>query len=1152
MKVPTRSTKLLLSLILGLGGLGLIGLAASFRFSSLLSRPAKQTAPAQSNEKINSRPELTISATLPAEQSDTKRAASISSNAASNASTTLTPPNERNGQSSNEEALLETRAPHSGVNESAEAEGEKPGREDWFYEQRAYPLKAIPAGARFQAVEQLEALETRRRRLSAHETQAADPLIWTPLGPQPIGQGQTSGTPRVSVSGRISAVALHPQYNGTTNQTVYVGAAQGGVWRSTDNGANWTSLTDDQPSLAIGDIAIDPSNPNIIYVGTGEGNGAGDVYYGAGLLKSTDGGANWTLITGPVSAAPPNQPAFINASFTRLVIDPVVTSTIYACTRTGNTYGASGGSGAAPLGQRGLWKSTDSGQTWVNLDPTLSGGANSATDIIIDPLDHNRIYVGLLNLGIYRSTDGGATQPWEKLGGGLPASGYARVAFAYGPPISPSTNHTLYAAVAASGTSLGIYRSTDGGTTWTQTASTPTTGQATYNLALAVDPTDNSILYYGTQNNVYRSIDGGASWQNVGNGNGITGGLHADTHAIVVSPANRNTVFVGSDGGMWRTDNGPGQPIAWTTLNQTLNITQFQGVALHPTDPNLLIGGTQDNGTNRYNGTLSWFHSRGGDGGFALIDQSNPQVMYHTFFNRNNAGGQNAQIGPEISTNGGNSWQSRLCSGCSVQAGEFNPSDRVGFYAPMAQHIGFTGASGNVIYFGTHRLYRTADQGITWTGLGASTDGFGADLTRGSGRLSAITAHPVLGSGDPPSEIVWIGTSDGNVQFTINAGLLANATFTNITKAPLPNRFVTDIALDPANQQRAVVTYSGFNISTPSTPGHVFLTTDQGATWTNISGDLPDVPVTSVAIDPARAGTYYIGTDLGAFRTTNGGANWSRLGTGLPKVATFMVRLHEASGYLYAATHGRGIYRVAVARPTASAHAASFAITLTKETIASAFGTGLATSTAIASSVPLPNALAGTSVKVRDSAGVERLAPLFFVAPTQINYLIPPDTAPGTATVMITSGDEIVSIGTIQVGTVAPGLFTANSGGTGGAAAIAVHGKTDGSQTTELTSNPDGTTRPIDLGPEGEIVVLLLYGTGIRSRSSLSAVTASIGGVSFTLDPAKFEYAGPAPGFVGLDQVNVQVPRSLIGRGEVDLVLTVDGKTTNTVKINIK
>ncbi len=260
-------------------------------------------------------------------------------------------------------------------------------------------------------------------------------------------------------------------------------------------------------------------------------------------------------------------------------------------------------------------------------------------------------------------------------------------------------------------------------------------------------------------------MNGGLNWTDISRGDGISGGLHADTHHIMVSPTNRAMIFTGNDGGIWRTDNALNSTVSWSNLNSTLSITQFQTIALHPTNSNVIIGGTQDNGTNRYDGNSRWRHVRDGDGGSTLIDQSNPEVMYHTFFNQTRSGTSQAQMGPEISFDGGDTWQRRGCFGCQEVQGNINPTDRVGFYAPMALHSGFTGPSGNVIYFGTHRLYRSSNQGQTWTGLGPSGDGFGADLTKGTGRLSAIAAFPSLIAGTTPAgEIVWIGTSDGNVQ----------------------------------------------------------------------------------------------------------------------------------------------------------------------------------------------------------------------------------------------------------------------------------------------------------------------------------------------------------------------------------------------------
>ena len=1062
---------------------------------------------------------------------------------------------------------------------AGDAEGEGSRRVNWSYLQRAYPAKTIPQAARMHAIEQLEIEEARLKSLQADATNdVAEPsqqTAWTPLGPAPIGQGQTFGTPRVAVSGRVSTVVFDPGYNGSSNRTVYLGAAQGGVWRSRDNGATWTPLTDDQPSLAMGAIAIDPTNPNAIYAGTGEAHFTGDSYYGAGLLKSTDSGATWTQITGPISTSEPRQPAFLRAAFHALVIDPTAPSTIYAATATGLVSSASGVTVFPPLvGDRGVWKSTDGGMTWHNLNPPNLPALNRAgTDVMLDPRDSRRVFAAISGLGIYRSAAGGDPGTWEKLTAGLPASDLDRIELAAGPPIAPSTNSTLYAAISRNSNTrlLGVFKSTDGGATWTQTTTPePVIGGTFYALALAVDPVDANTVYYGTLGfpgvigTLWRSKDGGGAWTSISNGDGVTGGLHVDTHWIAVSPANRNILFTANDGGVWRTENATADVVGWTSLNQSLNITQFYAIALHPTDPNILLGGTQDNGTNRYDGALNWFHSNGGDGGAALIDQSNPQVMYHTFLTINNAGGAVPRMVVNVSFNGGNTWARRGCAGCTTQPGNFNPADRVSDYPPMAQHTSFTGAQGNVIYFGTHRLYRSADQGVRWTGLGASTDGFGADLTKnipdpdyGSGfpsYISAIVAHPALDqSANPAGETVWIGTGDGLVQFTSNAGALAGATFTNVTRAPLPNRYVTDIALDPNNRQRAVVVYSGFNANTPETPGHVFATGDQGATWANISGNLPDIPVTSVVIDPLLAGMIYIGTDLGAFQTADGGATWIRLSNGMPKVAVFMLRYHAASRSLIAATHGRGVYRLKLPAAAVSVSAASFAgPELAAESIVAAFGGGLATSTQVASSVPLPVELAGTRVLVRDGAGVERAAPLFFVAPLQINYQMPAGLAAGPAKLTITGGDGTASVGTATISSVAPGLFSANANGQGVAAAVAVRVKADGSQLFEPVVRFDSTQNrfvpiPIDLGPPGETVVIVLFGTGLRNRSAQTAVNVKLGGVD-----AAVQYASVAPGFVGLDQVNVLVPRSLAGRGEMDVALAADGKPANAVSISIR
>jgi uncharacterized protein (TIGR03437 family) len=238
----------------------------------------------------------------------------------------------------------------------------------------------------------------------------------------------------------------------------------------------------------------------------------------------------------------------------------------------------------------------------------------------------------------------------------------------------------------------------------------------------------------------------------------------------------------------------------------------------------------------------------------------------------------------------------------------------------------------------------------------------------------------------------------------------------------------------------------------------------------------------------------------------------------------------------------------------ATVSAASFRAPVSAEAIVSAFGAYLAPSAASAQTTPLPTALVGTTVSVKDLAGAERAAPLFFVSPGQVNFQVPPGTAPGAATVTITSGDGSVATGTVTVAATAPGLFAANADGQGVAAAVALRIKSDGSSLYEPVARYDATANPpkfvalpIDLGSDAETVFLILYGTGIRFRSSLTAVTASIGGTA-----AQVDFVGPAPGLVGLDQVNVRLPRSLVRRGEVEIALTVDGLSANLVRVNIK
>ncbi len=461
------------------------------------------------------------------------------------------------------------------------------------------------------------------------------------------------------------------------------------------------------------------------------------------------------------------------------------------------------------------------------------------------------------------------------------------------------------------------------------------------------------------------------------------------------------------------------------------------------------------------------------------------------------------------------------------------------------------------VYFGG--IFRSNDNGATWTAINsglrslsnwpelavsgddvyALTAGFVHKLnTDGNGwtvvNTTAISADTPAASGANLFAYVFAGNS------------LLRSSDGGVTFAPL--NFGAPLSLAWAVAAR------GGNVYFSATAGglpRVFASTNNGETFTMSQSSLRANRFIS------NGATLYAATDAnGVYYSTNNGLHWTPVNTGLPSRA---VPALEAKGEtLFAAINGFGVY--AALKPElqpatlASVSAASYAANneLAPEAIAAAFGAGLATATLGASTTPLPTTLGGTRLVVRDSAGVERNAPLFFAAPGQVNYQVPSGTALGAATVMAFSGDGQSSFGNVTIANVAPGLFAANANGQGVAAAVALRVKADGAQSFELVAELNPATgqfaaRPIELGPEGEQVFLLLFGTGLRLRSGLAAVSARIGGVD-----APVSFAGAHIDLIGTDQINVRVPRALTGRGEVELVLTVDGKAANTVRVAVR
>jgi photosystem II stability/assembly factor-like uncharacterized protein len=817
-------------------------------------------------------------------------------------------------------------------------------RQEWFYNQRAYPLGYIPAGARLKAFRELQRMIRAVKALRSSAAVAgpgsatqpagvANAIVlsqtaWTLIGPQPtlpLPNDPFTGYP--TVAGRVTALAFDPR--DTTNRTIYLGSAEGGLWVTTNGGQAWAPLTDSEPSLAVGFIALDPTtNPTTIYIGTGEENFNLDAYYGAGVLKSTDGGKTWIQDQTFSQAAVKSQTAagpYIGA----LTVDPSNNQILLA------GVGTSAGSSVAG----GIWRSTDGGNSWANV-LTESAPANG-TSVVFDPSSPGTAYaalgpyVGNPSDGVYKSTDGGATwTPLTSLGIG---PGLGRITLAIGPPAALGQPGELLAAIAdatncstnsseCSRNLLGLFISTNGGANWTKLANTPdfcgdptdaTQGQCFYDMAVSISPTNPSEIYVGGTNDfggdaLTVSTDGGNTWSPdlyAGN-NGSTvnpaGQLHTDTHAIAFSP-DGTVLAIGNDGGVWTTTNvGVSSNITWNDLNGPLAITQFYpGISIFPGDPSHGIGGTQDNGTQGYSGGLEWQQFVAcGDGGPTAITPNGP-VLYWAcaiepgIFSTN----------PALSGNYG--WAANGIGNCTATPPP--PSSPPCYAANFVPPLVMDPESPSTLYFGAQAPSSTA-QVVYQTINGAqSWQPISQDLSGNNPNFKITT----IGVAPTNSNVVYAGTFGGKVWVTTDAlaGSGAIGTWQEVDSG-LPKRSVNQIIVDPGSSNTAYVSFSGFSsCSGCDGLGHIFETTNGGTSWTNISGNLPDIPVNALVVDPAIINTIYAATDVGIFATTDGGNTWTPLVTGLPNVAELGLTLDPSTRTLWAGTHGRSMWALQLPQP---------------------------------------------------------------------------------------------------------------------------------------------------------------------------------------------------------------------------------------------
>ena len=648
---------------------------------------------------------------------------------------------------------------------------------------------------------------------------------WRPLGPFSIPHGQTYGSgpqSRPSVSGRIGAIAVDPN----DPQHILIGAAAGGVWETRDLGATWAPRTDNQPSLATGAIAFDPQDSAIVYAGTGEGDFYSNL--GVGLLRSSDGGTTWTLH----ATAP-----FVGNGFHKIIVDPQDGNRLYAAT-TG-----------------GLFRSLDGGATWSARRGATTWDISLRTPTATSTPQTGGLFAACSD-GLFRSVTGGTTWTAVNLPGS--AGGFTRLACRQ----APSNAGVVYAFGALSSGAGKLWRRGSFSGSFVSVNLPPdlAVGQAWYDWFLAVAPNNPDVVYLGAIN-VHRGVRGAGgifTWTNISARNGGPS-IHPDQHAMTFAPDDPNVLYVGNDGGIYRS---PDAGANWTPLNRGLCITEFEFLAQHPQHEAWLLGGTQDNGTLRFEGEEVWFHVQDGDGGDVGINSTTPYTCYHTFYN----------MGMERSITGGGwgSWD---------YIGPFTADNYSSlFYPPVEVNGSLVAQAGATVFVSSNG--GTAFSEVTLSGA--------------LGVASALTS--------PSATRLFVGTTAGEIYRVDRSG----TTWQNGVRLAQPTGFISDIIVDPTNANRLWLTCSRFGSP------HVMRSDNAGAAWTNVTGTLPDIPFNAIELDPANTQIVYAAADVGVFRSPDAGATWSPFSNLLPNVMVADLSFHGPSRLLRCATKNRGAWEIPV------------------------------------------------------------------------------------------------------------------------------------------------------------------------------------------------------------------------------------------------
>ncbi|MGD8328521.1 MAG: hypothetical protein PVJ49_03740 [Acidobacteriota bacterium] len=723
-----------------------------------------------------------------------------------------------------------------------------------------------------------------------------------------------------NLKGRVSSIdAVDDNF-----AVAVVGSGSGGVWKTVNAGNSWTPIFEGYGAASIGEVRIDPSNPDIIWVGTGEEDGRNSATWGDSVYKSTDGGQTFEAMLEDVWTTGD------------IVIHPNDSDTVWVAV-LGNIWG--------DVGKRGLYKTTDGGATWEQLTNGLpeSDGLTGALRLRMHPDDPDTLWVtfwerrrwgwllesGGDNGGIFKTTDGGRS--WRKLTNGLPEGPSGKI----GLDVSRS-NPDVLMAFYEHGTQIeefvgegderepnpeysdmsilgsGIYRSEDGGESWTYV--NRFFDRPFYYNHVWIDPNNDDIIYTLTSS-MRKSTDGGRTLENMPRG----GGGHC-YHALWIDPHDSKRFWVGSDGGTNLTFDGGENYLEF----KNLNVTQYYAVGVDMADPYNVCGGLQDAGSScgpsetRANGiyTNDWRSVGGGDGFHVQIDPTDPDTVY----SESQGGsvsrvdlrtGERTSIRPrEDNVVNYSDWITPEIEESMRERGWGNNPFRFNWSTPivMSRH------NPRTVYFGGNHLFKTVDRGDSWLIISPDlTDNDPEKTTRVTGGLTQdVTGAENYGTIITIAEsfftpdTLWVGTDDGNVQVSRNAGASWTEVTANITGLPR-DTWISRVEASHFEPGTAYVSGDGHRAA-DFTP-YIFKTTDYGATWTRISDGIPDgQSVYVVKEDPQNPNLLYAGTEFGIFYSRNGGSSWNPLQRNLPTVAVHDIVVHPRENDLVIATHGRGIW----------------------------------------------------------------------------------------------------------------------------------------------------------------------------------------------------------------------------------------------------